>query len=133
MPTARNLQGDRLNIFVTADVGQGTRKSMVRVTDPRGSQWSVHRRHWYDLCTLGSIDVPGEMAAVVGVVLLAVGIWPLWFVAHWLGLPWRIVIKRDGTQVDEEAVRGWGNSRRRMQEIAEAAAAGTLLEEQTTP
>ena len=38
---------------------------------------------------------------------------------------WTIVIKRDGQPVHEERVRGWGESRRRMQEIAEAAAAGT--------
>jgi hypothetical protein len=66
--------------------------------------------------------------SVVAFILLVVGIWPFWFVAHWLGLPWRIVIKRDGSEVDEGEVRGWRRSQRRILEIAESAAAGTLEE-----
>ena len=58
--------------------------------------------------------------------LLVVGIWPFWFVAHWLGLPWRIVVRRNGSEVDEEQVRGWLRSKRRILEITESAAAGTL-------
>jgi hypothetical protein len=38
---------------------------------------------------------------------------------------WVIVIERDGKAVGKEEVRGWGRSGRRIQEIAELAAAGT--------
>ena len=67
--------------------------------------------------------------AFLGLLLLlilwrAVG-WPLWFIAHWLGVRWVIVVERDGKKVTE-LVRGWGKSQRRIQEIAESAAAGTL-------
>jgi len=65
--------------------------------------------------------------------LLAGGWWPFWFIAHWLGLRWRIVIERDGEEVDEEWVRGWRKSGRRIQEITESATAGTLQQSLTVP
>lgn len=64
---------------------------------------------------------------------LLVGWWPVWFIAHWLGLRWRIVIKRDGEEVDEQRVRGWRKSRRRIQQITESATAGTLQQSLTVP
>jgi hypothetical protein len=50
---------------------------------------------------------------------------PFWFISHWLGVPWVIVIERDGKQVGHEEVRGWNRSGQRIEEIAHSAAAGT--------
>ena len=87
----------------------------------------VRRRRWYDMSNFGD-GGSTEIGALVLFPLLAVAWWPFWFVAHWFGLPWRLVIKRDGTEVYEIEVRGWHKSRRRIQEIAESVAAGTLSE-----
>jgi hypothetical protein len=101
---------------------QTSEGEMAKVADPNGVQWSVDRasmRHfWWE----GGTTVDSELFDLVvrGV------IWPFWFIAHWLGLRWVIVIERDGTQVGEERVRGWDKSKRRIQEIAESVAAGTL-------
>jgi hypothetical protein len=53
-------------------------------------------------------------------------LWPPWFIAKWLGVPWVILIERNGSEIGDERVRGWRESQRRIQEIAESAAAGTL-------
>jgi hypothetical protein len=37
-----------------------------------------------------------------------------------------ILIERNGREIGDERVRGWRESQRRIQEIAESAAAGTL-------
>jgi hypothetical protein len=95
---------------------------MAEVTDPNGVRWSVRRRRGYDLT-----DLPAVPSIDGGLFFLLIGgWWPFWFIAHWLGLRWRIVIRRDGEQVDEEWVRGWRTSRQRIQEIIESATAGTL-------
>jgi hypothetical protein len=68
----------------------------------------------------------GEGGELLIDLLQIVVISPFWFVAKWFGVPWTIVIERNGTEVGEERVRGWRNSQRRIQEIAESAAARTL-------
>jgi hypothetical protein len=96
---------------------------MAEVTDPSGVGWEVRRRRTYDLTGLetgGAVDVGFIFLVLVG------GWWPFWFIAHWLGLRWRIVVKRDGEEVHEEWVRGWRKSGRRIQEIAESVTAGTF-------
>ncbi len=103
---------------------------VIGVTDPRGAQWTVRRRRWYGMSNFGH-GGGNEIGELVLLPLLAVAWWPIWFVAHWFGLPWRIVIKRGGNDVYEIEVRGWRKSRRRIQEVAESAAVGTLSE--TTP
>ncbi|OBG28082.1 hypothetical protein [Mycobacterium sp. E3198] len=107
---------------------------MAQATDPRGVQWSVRRRRWYSLAGWEMTD-PGDLGLGIVVTIAAlVGVWwPFWFVAHWLGLRWRIVIKRDGDEVDEEWVRGWRRSQRRITEILESVAAGTLPQSPTAP
>jgi hypothetical protein len=89
---------------------------MTKVTDPDGVQWSVSREWFFGLPSWldGSSDL--------GLILFAV--WPF-LIAHWLGLPWVIVINRAGTAMGTEEVRGWVKSERRVQEIAQSAAAGT--------
>lgn len=109
---------------------------MAKVADPHGVWWSVYRtwlrldRYWL------SSDVPNPKSPldyllfpIVGFVLgsiLLIVMWPFWFSSHWLGVPWRIAIERDGSEVDAERVRGWRKSQRRIEEIAESVAAGTL-------
>jgi hypothetical protein len=69
--------------------------------------------------------------ALFGLLLLPfilVATWPLWFIAHWLGVRWVIVIERDDEEVGKEKVRGWGRAGRRVEEITESAAVGTLAQ-----
>ena len=99
----------------------------MEVTDPSGVEWSVHRRGCYDPSFLDSSGLTGE-DALFGLLLLPfilVATWPLWFIAHWLGVRWVIVIERDGIQVGEERVSGLDKSQRRIQEIVESVGAGT--------
>jgi hypothetical protein len=90
---------------------------MAKVTDPSGARWTVRRRR--------SFDVGDSFLGFDGTAFV-VALWGFWFIAHWFGLVWRITIQRDGKEVGEEEVRGWLKSRRRIQEIAELVAAGTL-------
>jgi hypothetical protein len=106
---------------------------MAEVTDPNGVRWSVRRRRWYSPFDLPSYDSGDGGTGVVIVILLVGGWWPFWFIAHWVGLRWRIVIKRDDEEVGEERVRGWRKSRQRIQEITESATTGTLEQSLTVP
>ena len=87
---------------------------VVTVADPQGAQWTVRRAP--------IPDMSAASGAEEGLILM----WPFWFIAHWLGLPWKIVIHRDGAWEGSESVRGWHKSGRRIQEIAEALAKGTF-------
>jgi len=101
---------------------------MPAVTDPNGVQWSVHRR-WrpHSLNAVNPTDTGDALISELtfNLVLIAVT-WPFWFIAKWLGVRWKIVIERDGTVVGETLVRGWRKSQRRIQELTQSAAAGTL-------
>jgi hypothetical protein len=98
---------------------------MVKVRDPNGVPWTVYRRwfpHW-DFSSFHGVD-PGDLGAY----LLAV-LWLPWFIAKCLGVRWVISIERNGIEVCDARVRGWRTSQRRIQELAGAAAAGTLQKE----
>jgi hypothetical protein len=103
---------------------------MAKVTDPDGVQWSVHRRWvgWYREVSVDNAWNAGNLIDYDILInwLQIVVVWPFWFIARWLGAPWIIVIDCDGRTVGQERVRGWGESRRRIQEIAQSAAAGSL-------
>ncbi|MGW0175308.1 hypothetical protein ACWDUM_15880 [Rhodococcus sp. NPDC003322] len=120
----------------------------MRFRDGRDVRWSVRRRwlpwrrrtsvpDWgpgFDSISLG--DDP--ISAVIGIVLLVlmlpvlvlalvVGLefllllllLPVWVVVRVLfGVPWIVVVRRDGKVVHEEAVRGWRESRARIEAIA---------------
>ncbi|SPM40524.1 hypothetical protein MNAB215_2725 [Mycobacterium numidiamassiliense] len=102
---------------------------MAEAVDPYGVRWSVRRRRWYDLSGFESdgLDFWSPLIVLLG------GWWPFWFIAHWLGLRWRIVIERDDEEVGEEWVRGWRKSGRRIQEIIDSATAGTLPQSLAKP
>ena len=87
--------------------------------------WTVYRR-WLPNWNLSFLQGPD--LSDVGGYLLAV-LWPPWFIAKWLGVRWVIAIERDGKVVCDARVRGWRTSQRRIQELAGAAAAGTLQKE----
>jgi hypothetical protein len=96
---------------------------VAKVTDPDGVQWSVDRS-WIFVPRSGTSSYDAATGLVLPLLLLA--FWPFWFPAHWLGLAWVIEIERGKKGVGREKVRGWGKSQRRIQEIAESAATGTL-------
>ena len=102
---------------------------MAKVNDPGGVRWSVRRRRGWEVQVANAAD---GSAGFLGLLLLPfvlvaifVATWPFWFISHWLGVPWVIVIDRDGKQVGHEDVRGWNRSGQRIQEIAQSVAAGT--------
>jgi hypothetical protein len=103
---------------------------MTKVRDPDGMRWSVYRRWvgWYWEVSVGNDWNSGNLIDYDILInwLQIVVVWPFWFIARLLGAPWRIVIERNGIKVGEERVRGWRKSQRRIQEIAESGAAGTL-------
>lgn len=101
---------------------------MLTVTDTRGETWTVRRRWWFDMTHLGGADVGSEgPAGLVLVAVLVVAWWPIWFLLHWFGLPWRIATYRDGVEVEEVTVRGWFRSERRIWEIAEGISSGAFV------
>ena len=99
-------------------------RGMVKVTDPDGVQWKVYRCLFP---TRGIWFLDGDLGEAAVIILPAV--WLPWLIAKWLGVRWIISIERNERQVDEVSVRGWRRSQRRIHEIAEAAAAGTLQNE----
>ncbi|MGY4708508.1 hypothetical protein ACXDF8_02915 [Mycolicibacterium sp. CBM1] len=102
---------------------------MADVTDPDGVTWSVRRWWWRTVpweTGFGTID-----ALILLVMLPFMLMWPIWLLAKWLGVPWTIVISRDGEKVGRERVKGWRQSGERMADIAAAIEAGTLTEFKT--
>jgi hypothetical protein len=84
-------------------------RNQMTVTDDSGAEWTIGRRVYPAL-----VDDQGAP----DVFFLYVVLWPVWFIAHWLGWPWMVDVARDGSHVSEEKVRGWRRSGRRIAEIA---------------
>ncbi|GAA4472481.1 hypothetical protein GCM10023094_04610 [Rhodococcus olei] len=70
------------------------------------------------------------LALVVGLeFLLLLALLPVWVVVRVLfGAPWIVVVRRDGSVVHEEAVRGWRASADRIEAIGAALAGGRGLD-----
>jgi hypothetical protein len=51
-------------------------------------------------------------------------LWPFWLLAKFCGVRWVLTVERNGHQVGRELVRGWNNSKRRVDEIAHEVVAG---------
>jgi hypothetical protein len=102
---------------------------MAEVTDPDGVTWSV-RRWWWNTTPweTGFATLDGLIFFIMLPFLL---MWPFWLASKWLGASWTIDIKRDGTKVGSEQVRGWRRSGQRVEELARAAQEGTLTQFKT--
>ncbi len=94
------------------------------MVDADGVTWSV-RRWWWKTAPWETGFATLDMIIFL-IVLPFMLMWPIWLSAKWLGVPWTIVIERDGTKVHQEQVRGWRESGRRVEELSQAAAAGAL-------
>ncbi|VEG54303.1 Uncharacterised protein [Mycolicibacterium aurum] len=97
---------------------------MKTVTDPDGATWRVRRWWWR--------TVPWETgfstldALIFVIVLPFMLMWPFWLASKWLGASWTVLVECEGTKVSRELVRGWRESGRRIDELAQAAEAGEL-------
>jgi hypothetical protein len=96
----------------------------VTVTDPSGAEWTVQRWWFKTIPYETGIDFLDFIIFII--VLPFMVVWPFWLLSKWLGARWSIEIRRDGTKVGEEKVRGWAKSGQRINEIAQSVQAGTL-------
>lgn len=88
--------------------------------DAADRKWTV-RRVWWPFGTW-LLDLPDWGGLfVIGMVLTAplVVIWPFWLLAHLLGVPWTLIVRRQGDEVRREKVVGWSASGERMNAILE--------------
>ncbi|WP_370329421.1 hypothetical protein [Mycolicibacterium hippocampi] len=92
---------------------------MAKVRDLDGVQWTVRRWWWRTLPWETGFATLDMILLLIALPLMAM--WPFWLMAKWLGVPWTIVVERDGTEVDRERVRGWRNSGQRITELTEWA------------
>ncbi|WP_245234149.1 hypothetical protein [Mycobacterium sp. PS03-16] len=93
---------------------------MPDVKDPDGVRWRVHRR-WMPL--LDYLDMASWGTNWFGVVMFVLALpflvaWPFWALGKLVGVPWKVVVTRDGDEVAEEKIKGWRDSGRRIAEIA---------------
>ena len=98
---------------------------MAKVTDPNGVQWTVRRRRPFTMSpgfgTRDDVkralsDGGGTPAPALLLIVIGAG-WGFWFIAHWLGLAWRITIDQrllpDGHGGGDGARRGVDHRHRR--------------------
>jgi hypothetical protein len=97
-------------------------KHVAVVRDPSGTVWDVSRRWWP--FPGDALDLTfGWFELVLGA--LFVVLWPLWLLGKYCGVRWVITIQRDGHQVGRELVRGAGNAKRRINDLAMEIAHGS--------
>lgn len=101
---------------------------MAVLTDHDGAIWSINRRWWNPV---GAVDLLGWVGELIGVVCTL--LWPFWLLGKFCGVRWVITINRDGERVGRERVRGWKNSKLRMQEIAQEVTAGGYSQPDSEP
>jgi len=89
------------------------------LTDHNGTVWSIRRRWW---SFPGALDLLGWVGDLIGVLFIV--LWPFWLLGKFCGVRWVITINRDGERVGRERVRGWKNSKLRMEEIAQEVTTG---------
>lgn len=99
---------------------------MPAVRDPHGTQWTVRRRWWpffgfFDVLDVANMGWFGLLLALPLFVL-----WPFWLLTKFLGARWRIEIQRGDDEKQRELVRGWGASKRRINDIAASIADGQV-------
>ena len=91
------------------------------VTDPNGRQWSVHRR-WWPFGDMVDLAFDGLFGLVLAAPFLL--LWPFWLLGKAFGVRWRIVVERDGAEIESHLVRGWRRSGARLDELALQIAGG---------
>lgn len=96
----------------------------VTVTDPTGTAVTVRRLWWSTLPWETGFDTVDSLIRLA--VLPFMLMWPIWLLLKWLGVPWSIVVERDGTRIARERVRGWRRSDERIKAIAASVQAGTF-------
>lgn len=99
------------------------------VVGPDGVKWTV-RRWWWKTIPWETGFATLDMIILL-IVLPFMAAWPLWLLAKWCGVPWTVLVERDGTEVTRERVRGWRNSGQRIAELAGMAEAGTAGQPRT--
>lgn len=100
----------------------------VTVTDPEGETVTVRRWWWRTLpweTGFATLD-----AFIFLLVLPFMLMWPVWLALKWFGVPWTILIERDGERIGRERVNGWRRSGERIYEIAASVQAGNYPIEQ---
>lgn len=93
---------------------------MPELKDADGVRWRVRRR-WMPL--LDYLDMLNWGTNWFGVLMFVVALpfllaWPFWALGKLCGVPWQVVVTRDGDEVATEKVKGWRASGRRIEEIA---------------
>lgn len=78
------------------------------------------------------LDVEGFLLGLA-LWLAALVWWPLWFLAKWCGVRWKIVVRHEGQMVRTEKVRGWDTSQHRIEEIALSLRAGVVAHRLISP
>ncbi|MCK0175382.1 MULTISPECIES: hypothetical protein [Mycobacteriaceae] len=93
---------------------------MPHFKDAEGVRWSVRRRwmplidHLDDMVSWGS----GWFGVLMFVIALPfVLAWPFWLLGKFVGVPWKVVVRRDGDDFAEEKIKGWRASGERVDEI----------------
>jgi hypothetical protein len=94
---------------------------MPELNDSHGVRWRVRRR-WMPL--LDRLDDLNWGSDWFGVLMFALALpfvlaWPFWALGKLCGVPWKVVVTRDGDDVATEKIKGWRASRRRIAEIVE--------------
>jgi len=91
------------------------------VTDPNGRQWTVYRR-WWPFGDIVDLAFDGLFGLVLATPFLL--LWPFWLLGKAVGVRWRIVVERDGAEIESHLVRGWRRSGARLDELALQIAGG---------
>ena len=99
---------------------------MAEVTDADGVRWSVRRWWWKTIPWQTGFDTLDTFIFLICLPFML--LWPFWFLAKFVGVPWTIDIKRDGTKVGSEQVKGWKQSKARVEELARSAQDGALTQ-----
>lgn len=103
---------------------------MTQFHDANAVQWSVHRRWWNVDVVPDPSELGGDfLSLVAGLLCLVVWLpfalaWPFWLLAKFCGVPWKVRIRRNRDVVYTERVRGWSNSRRRLDGISQSLLRG---------
>ncbi|KUI24560.1 hypothetical protein AU195_01930 [Mycobacterium sp. IS-1496] len=95
--------------------------TVPELKDANGARWRVRRR-WMPL--LDRLDMLNWGNDWFGLLLFVIALplvlaWPFWALGKLCGVPWKVVVTREGEDVAEERIKGWRASGRRIAEIVD--------------